>query len=58
MSSPGQGACAAGSTEEDISGNVTGGTSTYTAVGDVVSAQICVSSSGKLSLVKGTTYSV
>jgi len=58
LTSPGQGACAAGSTEEDVSGSVSGGTSSYTAVGDTVSAQICVSSSGKLSLVKGTTFSI
>jgi hypothetical protein len=54
--SPGQGACVAGDTEEDVSGSVTGGTSTYTAVGDTVAAQICVTPSGKLSLVKGTTF--
>jgi len=56
--SPGQGACATGSTEEDVSGTVTGGSSTYTAAGDAVSATLCVSPSGKLSLVKGSTYSV
>ncbi len=57
-SSPGQGACPAGSLEEDISGSVTGGTSTSSAVGDAVAAQTCVSASGALSLVKGTTYSL
>ena len=55
-SSPGQGACGSGQTEEDVSGSVTGGTSTYTAVGDAVTAQICVTASGQLSLVKGTTF--
>jgi hypothetical protein len=55
-SSPGQGACPAGDTEEDVSGSVSGGTSTYTATGDTVAAQLCVSPSGKLSLVKGTTF--
>ncbi len=57
-SSPGQGGCPAGSVEQDISGSVTGGTSTYTAVGDAVAAQTCVSGSGALSLVKGTTFSL
>jgi hypothetical protein len=38
-----------------ISGTVTGGTSTYTASGQTVSAEVCVASSGKLSLVKGTS---
>jgi hypothetical protein len=55
-SSPGQGACRLHSTELDISGAVTGGTSTYTAIGDVVSASLCESKTGHLSLVKGTTY--
>jgi len=55
-SSPGQGACPLHSTELDISGSVTGGTSTYTVVGDVVSASLCVSRTGHLSLVPGTTY--
>ena len=54
--SPGQGGCKPGSTEYDYSGLVTGGTSTYTAVGDAISAQTCVSSAGALSLVKGTTF--
>jgi hypothetical protein len=41
--------------EYAISGSVTGGTSTYTASGQTVSADVCVASSGKLSLVKGTS---
>ncbi|HUY66093.1 MAG TPA: IPT/TIG domain-containing protein [Acidimicrobiales bacterium] len=57
-SSPGQGACRLHSTELDISGVVTGGTSTYTATGDVVSASLCESRTGKLSLVTGTQYSL
>jgi hypothetical protein len=56
--SPGRGACAARATEEVVTGAVTGGTSTYVAVGDPVSASICVTPSGKLSLVKGTTFSL
>jgi hypothetical protein len=55
-SSPGQGACRAGSIEYDISGTVVGGTSTYTTVGDTISAQACISRTGNLSLVKGTKF--
>jgi len=57
-SSPGQGICPLHRTELDISGVVTGGTSTYTAVGDVVSATLCDSKTGHLSLAKGTKYSL
>ena len=57
-SSPGQGACPLHRTELDISGVVSGGTSTYTTIGDVVSASLCESKTGHLSLVKGTTYSL
>ena len=57
-SSPGQGACPLNRTELDLSGLVTGGTSTYTPVGDVVSATLCESQTGHLSLVKGTKYSL
>lgn len=53
-SSPGQGACKTGSVEYDLSGTVADGTSTYTAIGDAVSAQICVNPKGKVSLVRGT----
>jgi hypothetical protein len=42
VSSPGQGGCPAGSTEYDVTGTVTGGTSTYTSVGGTVSAHLCV----------------
>jgi hypothetical protein len=56
VTSPGQGGCKKGSTEEDAKGSVTGGTSTYTHKGDVVSIRACfASSTGKLSLVKGTS---
>jgi len=51
--SPGQGACPKGSTEEISTGTVTGGTATYTHVGDTVSSKVCLK--GKtLSLLKGT----
>ena len=52
--SPGRGACPAGNTEEDISGSVTGGSSTYTQVGDQVEIRFCVSSTHALKLVKKT----
>jgi hypothetical protein len=58
ITSPGRGACSLGSTEEDITGTVAGGTSTYTVVGSPISASICVSSLGKLSLVKGTVFTL
>src|SRR5262249_24263738 len=45
-SSPGQGACRTGRVELDISGSVVGGTSTYTIVGDVISARACVTATG------------
>jgi hypothetical protein len=47
--------CKKGSSEYVISGSVTGGTSTYTASGDAVSADVCVTNAGKFSLVKGTS---
>ncbi len=56
--SPGQGGCPKGHIEYDISGTVTGGTSTYTAFGDPISAQTCLSASGTLSLIKGTKFSL
>jgi hypothetical protein len=52
--SPGQGGCKNGSTEYDTTGTVTGGTSTYTHVNDTLTSRTCVTSKGKLSLVKGT----
>jgi len=54
----GQGACTKGHTEYDISGAVTGGTSTYTTVGDAVYGAICAATSGKFVLVKGSSFSV
>ncbi len=56
--SPGQGGCARGHVEYDISGTVSGGTSTYTVIGDVISARTCASKTGQLSLVRGTTFSL
>jgi hypothetical protein len=57
--SPGQGACKTGSTEFDSTGTVTGGTSTYTIVGDTLSSRTCVSTkTNKISLVKGTTLTL
>ena len=53
-SSVGQGGCKTGSTERDVTGSVTGGTSTYTHSGDYVYLRTCVSGSGAVSLVKGT----
>jgi hypothetical protein len=54
-SSPGQGACKRGSTEEDLSGTVTGGTSTYTFASSPVSVRLCQDSeTGGVSLVKKT----
>jgi len=46
--------CKSGSTKYDVSGSVTGGSSTYTASGQSVSAEACVTNSGKLSLAKKT----
>jgi hypothetical protein len=55
VTSPGQGGCKAGYTEYDANGHVTGGTSTYTHVGDVTSTRACVSTAkNKIALVKGT----
>ena len=55
VSSPGQGSCAAGSIERDISGSVTGGSAKkYAKIGDAVLARLCQSSSGALTLVPGT----
>jgi hypothetical protein len=50
--------CKSGATKYDISGSVTGGTSTYTASGQSVSAEACDSSTGSLSLAKGTTMTL
>jgi IPT/TIG domain len=52
----GQGGCPPGRTEYDLSGSVTGGTSAYTVVGDAITARACVTKSGRLSLVSGTTF--
>jgi hypothetical protein len=58
-SSPGQGACKKGSSEYDATGTVTGGTSTYTHAGDVVSGRVCVNTTtGAISLVPKTVMSL
>ena len=54
----GQGACPKGRTEYDISGGVTGGTSTYTTLGDTVYGATCAARSGKFVLVSGSTFSM
>ena len=46
-------ACTGGATQYNVSGSVTGGTSTYTANGDAVSAEACVNGN-KITLVPGT----
>jgi hypothetical protein len=50
----GQGGCKNGSTERDVTGSVTGGSSTYTHSGDYVYLRLCQAGSGAVSLVKGT----
>ncbi len=52
----GQGSCPKNKVEWDYSGTVTGGTSTYSTVGDAVSGITCASKSGSLALLKGTTF--
>ena len=47
-------ACPAGSSEYVANGSVTGGTATYTAAGQAVSAKVCLSPTATLSLVPGT----
>ncbi len=56
VSSPGQGGCAAGSTEEDATGTVTSISkgNTYTPIGQVISLRVCVDGSGNITLVPGT----
>ncbi|HXQ61686.1 MAG TPA: hypothetical protein VN796_05085 [Acidimicrobiales bacterium] len=53
-SSLGQGGCKHGSIERDVTGSVTGGTSTYTHSGDYVDLRLCQTGAGAISLVKGT----
>ena len=54
LTSPGQGRCVSGSTEEDATGSVTGGTAVVTKTGDTFAADVCISSAGAISLVPGT----
>jgi hypothetical protein len=56
--SPGQGSCPKGRTEYDFSGTVTGGTSTDTTVGDSIYGVTCASTSGALSLLKGSKFAL
>jgi hypothetical protein len=58
VTSPGQGRCASGSTEEDATGSVTGGTAVVTKTGDTFAADVCISSAGAITLVPGTTASL
>jgi len=58
VTSPGQGACSAGSTEYDATGTVTADTSGKVTVGGAVSGQACVSGTGKVSLVKHTVFTL
>jgi hypothetical protein len=55
VTSPSKSGCAVGSTEHDLTGTVTGGTSTYTRKGDVVKGRACLSPTGAISLVPGTS---
>jgi hypothetical protein len=52
--SPGQGACATGRTEEDFTGTVTADTSTLVAVGGTVTYRYCQGATGIVKLVPGT----
>jgi hypothetical protein len=55
----GQGGCALGSQEYDVAGSVVkGGTATYTPVGDVVKGRACLSGTGSITLVPGTSLSL
>jgi hypothetical protein len=56
LSSPGQGVCSIGRIEVDITGTVLGGTSSYAAVGEPISAQACATRTGRLSLIRGTMF--
>ena len=58
VTSPGQGACQKGSTEEDFTGTVTANTSKANILGDTVSGSLCVDAAGNLSLVKHTTLTL
>lgn len=55
-SAAGRGACAAGSTEEDLYGAVDGGTATATSFGDAIHARICVTKRGAASLAPHTSF--
>jgi hypothetical protein len=62
--SPGQGGCKHGYTEEDSTGSVTGGTDTgsntydSSLIGGTYSSRTCVNNAGKITLVKGTKFTL
>ncbi len=58
VTNKGQGGCAVGSQEYDLSGTVTGGTATYTKKGDIVKGRACLSPTATLSLVPGTSLTL
>jgi uncharacterized protein (DUF2147 family) len=55
VTSPGQGGCKTGSTEEDFTGTVTANTSKANILGTTVSGRACVNGAGGITLVKHTT---
>ena len=58
VTSPGQGGCKTGSTEEDFTGTVTANTSKANILGNTVSGRACANAAGNLSLVKHTTLTL
>jgi hypothetical protein len=58
ITSPGQGACSMGSTEEDLTATVTANTSKADILNTAVSARACVNAQGNISLVKHTTVTL
>jgi hypothetical protein len=61
VTSPGRGACPVGSTEYDASDvvtAVTGAGAKIVQIGDVITARVCVTSSGALTLVKHTVVTM
>jgi lysophospholipase L1-like esterase len=57
QTSVGLGGCKSGSTEHDVTGIVTGGTSTYTRTYDPVSLRVCETGGGTVSLAPGSSAS-
>jgi hypothetical protein len=54
----GQGSCKAKDTQYDATGEVTGGTSKYTAAGQMYSVKVCVTTKLKVSLAPGTNWTL